>query len=295
MYTKPNEPVLADDTVAFVVAKGFVPAPDVPGDVLLEALHVAPFPGNPASVNYDDALPDFEWPLIFGLGNVSGPSSELANRKVVFPVTCSDFIRGATQESTISYAALLLCSFVNLTFTRCVLDKPTRRWANVPIPTPGTQLNFVAMCSHVSQSGNLCAEIENLAFASANAPPPSAAVPIQGLSPGGNKRRKFRCHAPPRVVHGAATTSGATSERVPLAGSEALASSSTLVLPTPDMIRHVLPIVLHTVLLHLLAALLPPAPRRCPLSPIAMAIYTVSLPKQKLKRKEFTVILASSH
>jgi hypothetical protein len=97
--------------VALIIAKGFVPPANVPGDILFEAMHVAPFPGNPASENYDDSLPDFHWPLIFAVGNVSAPATEQPQHQVVFPLAISEFVRGSPQQSTIQYVAPLPCDF----------------------------------------------------------------------------------------------------------------------------------------------------------------------------------------
>jgi hypothetical protein len=62
---------------------------------------LAPFPGDPASETYDDCLPDFNWPIIFGLGLVSGIATESANRQIEFPVTMTEYVRGLAQQSTI--------------------------------------------------------------------------------------------------------------------------------------------------------------------------------------------------
>lgn len=101
VYSRANDIILPDETVAFVIAKGFIPPSNVPGDLLLDAMHVAPFPGNPAGDNYDDCLPDFHWPLLFGVGNVSGPSNVLGNHQVAFPVTLSEYVRGSPRQSSV--------------------------------------------------------------------------------------------------------------------------------------------------------------------------------------------------
>lgn len=114
VYVRGTE-LIPDETVAIVVAKGYVPPGDVAGDLLLDALYIAPFPGDPTgdSVEYDRSLPDFHWPLLFGLGSVSGASTELPNGQVTFPVTTSEYVRGSTKSSTLSYA---LCLFVLILF-----------------------------------------------------------------------------------------------------------------------------------------------------------------------------------
>lgn len=105
IYSRSGDPLLPENTVAVVVAKGYVPAGDVAGDLLLDALYIAPFPGNPADrQTYDNSLPDFHWPLLFGLGTVSGASTEMPNGQVSFPVSLSDYVRGTVKASTVLYA-----------------------------------------------------------------------------------------------------------------------------------------------------------------------------------------------
>jgi hypothetical protein len=104
IYSRAGESVYADSTVVFVVAKAYIPAGDVPGDLLLEALHVAPFPGNQSEDGFDRTLPDFQWPLTFCLGTVTGASTDLPNGQISFPVSTSDYVRGSTKSTTLLYA-----------------------------------------------------------------------------------------------------------------------------------------------------------------------------------------------
>jgi len=95
IYARTTDPLLPNETVAIVIVKGYVPPGDIAGDLLLESsvarCDMASFPGNTTgnAAGYDGKLPDFHWPLIFGLGTVSGTSSKLPNGQVSFPV--SDF------------------------------------------------------------------------------------------------------------------------------------------------------------------------------------------------------------
>jgi hypothetical protein len=101
--------LISDHTVSIVIVKGYVPPSDVAGDLLLNALYIAPFPGNPSgdSIEYNRTLPDFHWHLLFGLGSVSGASTELPNGQVFFPVTTLKYVCGTTRSSTLSYAVYL--------------------------------------------------------------------------------------------------------------------------------------------------------------------------------------------
>jgi hypothetical protein len=104
VYVRGGGELIPDNTVAIVIAKGYVPPPDVAGDLLLDTLYIASFPGDLTVDEYDQTLPDFHWPLLFGLGlgSVSGASSELPNGQVCFPVRTSEYVRGTTRSSTLS-------------------------------------------------------------------------------------------------------------------------------------------------------------------------------------------------
>ena len=80
-----------------------MPPGDVAGDLLLDTLYIAPFPRNSDedTAGYNRKLPDFHWPLLFGLGTVSGSSSELLNGQVSFPVSTSECVRGSPMSSTL--------------------------------------------------------------------------------------------------------------------------------------------------------------------------------------------------
>jgi hypothetical protein len=92
---------LPEKSVAFVVAKVNAPSGSSLGDILLEAWHIAPVPGNPASDGYDECPPDFCRPLVFALGTVAAGHDGPAGGAVTFPVTVSDYVRGAVKEMTI--------------------------------------------------------------------------------------------------------------------------------------------------------------------------------------------------
>jgi hypothetical protein len=94
---------------------GHIPAPNVPGGLLFDAMDFAPFPGDPSAPDDDKTLPGLPRPRIFGLGDVRGPSNKLPNGQVTFPVTASDYVRGTSKQSTILYVLsyIPLFSFLN--------------------------------------------------------------------------------------------------------------------------------------------------------------------------------------
>jgi hypothetical protein len=111
-YSPPHDSVLQDDTIAFVVAKAYVPMGKTTGNVLLEASHIFPVPGDPRSPEYEERVPDFCCPYIFAQGICTGEHTEKDGGIVTFPVTVSDYIRGSTKQSTLQYVNGLMLSLI---------------------------------------------------------------------------------------------------------------------------------------------------------------------------------------
>jgi hypothetical protein len=109
------------------------------------------------------------------------------------------------------------------------VDKSVPRWTNVPLPNQGSLINFVGLCSHVSQSGDICVELENIAFCSSSNFTPSKNDPRSkmGASPPDQKRRKYSAYAPPRIPVSAAASSRNTTSPSFSSGPVIGASSST--------------------------------------------------------------------
>ena len=111
-YSTVNDAILVDDTVAFVVAKAFIPPGNLPGNVLLDAFHVVPMSGDPSSEDYEAHLPDFPLHLVFALGTVTAPHETLPGGMVTFPLLLSEYVRGSMRESILQYVFVFI-------FTRC--------------------------------------------------------------------------------------------------------------------------------------------------------------------------------
>lgn len=115
-YSPPGDSVFQDDTIAYVIAKAFVPPGTVTGNILLEALHIAPVPGDPASFNYVNSVPDFQFPAVFAHGTVCGEAEGDQNSVVTFPVSVSDYIRGSTMQTTLMFFSFLFPLFFPFLF-----------------------------------------------------------------------------------------------------------------------------------------------------------------------------------
>lgn len=101
-YSPPGDTIFQDDTIAYVIAKAYVPPGNVQGNILLEAIHIAPVLGDPTSREYEDKVPDFIQPAVFIHGTVSGDSDNEQNGVVTFPVVVSDYVRGSTMQTTLT-------------------------------------------------------------------------------------------------------------------------------------------------------------------------------------------------
>ena len=217
-YSPPKEPILANDTVAFVVAKLNVPqaagkeskdSDPQTGNVLLEALHIVPIPGDPTVDSYQAHLPDFVRPLIFALGTIAANPEGPADGVVTFPLAVFDFVRGGMKECTLRYVLCMLVLTTDATLSdsdsisllRCILDKSAPQWRNLPMPRQGAVIEFMGRCSEPTAIGHLFVDIESIVFCTTPSSPSSPSSPTanHGQDRGSNnsKCRKFGPRAAP--------------------------------------------------------------------------------------------------
>jgi hypothetical protein len=107
-YSPINDTVFQDDTVAFVMAKAYVPPGNVVGNILLEAIHIAPLLGDPSDDSYDEHMPDFPYPIVFGLGTVTSSVETFSGSRISFPVSLSNYVRGNLKQSILQSVPLSL-------------------------------------------------------------------------------------------------------------------------------------------------------------------------------------------
>ncbi|KAI6146724.1 hypothetical protein BKA82DRAFT_29428 [Pisolithus tinctorius] len=102
VYSPFNDTLLTDDTVAYVIARAYIPS-SIPRDpILLEAADLAAVPGDPSSEEYEATIPDSPCPYIFGIGSVTTRATSLPDGVTkAFSVMSSDFGRDATMSSTV--------------------------------------------------------------------------------------------------------------------------------------------------------------------------------------------------
>jgi hypothetical protein len=105
-YSPPKSIILHNKTIAYVVVK--LNLLSAGGPVLLEAWHIAPFPGDPTSKEYSFYIPDFLRLIVVGLGVVGDGHNSLPGGAVTFPVMVSDFVHGGVKETSVRCVFIVL-------------------------------------------------------------------------------------------------------------------------------------------------------------------------------------------
>ena len=95
----PNETILPDDTVAFVIAAA---STNASAEVTLESFYVSAVPGNPSDDAYEENIPNVPIPFVFGLGQVIRVNQgSLGDNWKSFTVSVGDYVRGKRTMSMI--------------------------------------------------------------------------------------------------------------------------------------------------------------------------------------------------
>ena len=97
----PSQPLLRDNTAAFVIGGTFVPSRGECGPILLDALQVSPIPGDPDDASYDTHVLSFPIPVVIAQGSVASASSTDSCATLSFPLTVSDYVRSSVKRSTV--------------------------------------------------------------------------------------------------------------------------------------------------------------------------------------------------
>ncbi|KAM5542575.1 hypothetical protein V8D89_003670 [Ganoderma adspersum] len=179
VYSPPGDLPLAEDTIAFMVAKVHIPDK---GLILLDAICMHPLPGNPQSSDYEDGAPDMLYPYVYGIGTSKGKAETLADGKSKgFTVLVEERVRDKQEKSSVF----------------CVLDGISPRWVNVPPPSPNSLISFLGVCSGIRADGKLTIALEMVSYNPSPAAPPSS-PPLADPSPQtpSVKRRKFVAFQP---------------------------------------------------------------------------------------------------
>jgi hypothetical protein len=94
IYSPMNNVLHLDDTVAFIYAHAHISTSSI---VIMDALHVVPFPSNPLDDSYEDSVPNLPNPFVIALGHVSGKASHLPEGSCTFPIVVSKYVHDTRQ------------------------------------------------------------------------------------------------------------------------------------------------------------------------------------------------------
>jgi hypothetical protein len=102
VYSPVSDPRLPDNTVIFLIAKGYTPSNN--GDILLDSIITVPYPGNPNDDTYEDNIINLPYPFVFVIGHVGAKVEPDLDRRRFFNVIVSEYIRDASKTSTVRYS-----------------------------------------------------------------------------------------------------------------------------------------------------------------------------------------------
>jgi hypothetical protein len=111
-YTPAGQPFLPNGTVVHLTGKVFYPPPGDSGSVIIDALEMSPFPGDPSKAAYHATLPNFSHPIVTAVGVVSGTGQTSDLHALTFPLTVQDYVRGGLKASTIMFARVQLHHYI---------------------------------------------------------------------------------------------------------------------------------------------------------------------------------------
>ncbi|KAJ6553864.1 hypothetical protein B0H10DRAFT_2446622 [Mycena sp. CBHHK59/15] len=143
VYSGSGDAPLPDNTVAFVIAKVFAATGKT---IELDALFVAPLPGDVDDEHYQDNIPSLPV-FIYAVGHIPANHSAqtLTDGSKTFTMTVGDYVGGGPKNSA------LQCMY-----------PPTKRWVNVPVPRSLSCTQLLGYCYGFSDSGLFRMAIEHV-------------------------------------------------------------------------------------------------------------------------------------
>jgi hypothetical protein len=106
MWCTRNSSILQDNSLAFVFGKIHVKTTVSGPSLHIEAFNIIGFPGDPEDEDYEDSNPVFGALTILALGTSATPTKD-SERGRILKLNTADYVRDATQESTLTCATHL--------------------------------------------------------------------------------------------------------------------------------------------------------------------------------------------
>lgn len=207
VYSPRHDVPVADDTVAFVVARAYLP-PTSSGAALLEALHCFPYPGDASAPDYDEHLPVIP-AFVTALGVVRAvhPPSSLDHDKRI-SLEVGEWIRD--ERKTFNIDAKLDCA--------------SSRWTHFRLPAVQSIISVFGTCCALREDGSMLINLDNITL---NAMPSSSNPagelagprPLPDGTPVPPKKRKYTAFALPTSPDRKLSTIHAPADTSPTPGS----------------------------------------------------------------------------
>jgi hypothetical protein len=113
----PEDAILNDGTVTFVVGKTFIPPPHSTRPIAIDSIQIAPIPGNPAEpMLYHSHIPHYLVPTIIAQGAVAPTTATDAAAAPSFTLAVSDYIRGSMHSSSLLSVSQIPSNLCLLTY-----------------------------------------------------------------------------------------------------------------------------------------------------------------------------------
>ena len=100
-----TEPILQDGTAVFVIGRTFVPSHSATGPILIDAVKIAPVPGDPTDEHYHQHTPTFPVPFVIAEGTIASADATGPSAALSFPLAVSDYVRSSVKSSTVAFAS----------------------------------------------------------------------------------------------------------------------------------------------------------------------------------------------
>jgi hypothetical protein len=100
--TAPEDTILGDGTVAFVIGKTFIPPPHSCRPIAINSIQIAPIPGNPSDpTSYQTHIPHYPIPTVIAQGAVAPATATDWAGVPSFALAVSNYVRGGANTSTV--------------------------------------------------------------------------------------------------------------------------------------------------------------------------------------------------
>ncbi|KAF8507435.1 hypothetical protein JB92DRAFT_2629127, partial [Gautieria morchelliformis] len=146
VYSPPGDSLLQDDTIVRVFGCIFAPPSS---KILMDMTSIVPYPGDPASYNYEENIPNDTSVAIWGVGAVVNNAEYGADSKTrLFDLAVSDYVQDGMKSFMLGR----------------IYDGNSVRWNRTPAPNINTAIYFYGLLKDVNDQGNLSIVVDNVAL-----------------------------------------------------------------------------------------------------------------------------------